>query len=88
MIFKPGSNQLLSNCVIYFRQFSTIKAKFLIVVVVSHCQRGNSVALVNVLIKHLFRINFHMAFLDGAVSHLPVELPRTLKGQSGVEFDF
>ena len=31
---------------------------------------------------------FHMALLDGAVSQLPVELPRTLKGQNGVEFDF
>ena len=49
---------------------------------------GTSGALVNVSIQHLFRIQLHMALLDGAVSQLLVELPRTVKGQNGVEFDF
>ena len=29
-----------------------------------------------------------MALFDGVVSHLLVELPRTVKDQNGVEFDF
>ena len=53
-----------------------------------HCKRGTFVALVNLCLQHLFRIQFHKALLNGAVSKLLVELPRTLKGQNGIEFDF
>ena len=53
-----------------------------------HCQRATLVALVNVLIQHIFRNQFHMALLNGAVSQLLAELPRTLKGQNWVELNF
>ena len=58
-------------------------------VVVSPCT-GIFIASVNVSIPHHFRIQSHiyLAVLDGVVSQLLVELPRTVKGQNGVEFDF
>ena len=57
-------------------------------VVVSQCQRGTFVAVDNVSIQHHFRIQFHTTLLVGVVSQLLLELPRTLKGQNGVEFNF
>ena len=63
-------------------------AKTSLDLVVSHCRRGTFVELVNVSIQLLFRIQFHMALLDGAVSQVLVELPKTVKGHTGVEFDF
>ena len=50
--------------------------------VVSHCQRGTFVALVNVSYEDVFRLQFHLYLkhLDGVVSQLLVELPRTVKG--------
>ena len=41
----------------------------------------------NVPIQNLFTIQEYMAFIDGTVSQLLVELSRTLKGQNRVEFD-
>ena len=35
-----------------------------------------------------FQNQFYMALFDGVVSQLLVELPRTVKDQNGVEFDF
>ena len=64
------------------------RQKLLFGVVVSNCWIGTFVALVNYSIEHIFRIQFHMALFDGVVSQLLVELPRTVKGQNGVEFYF
>ena len=38
-------------------------------------------------IKNSHLTDFHFALLNGAVSQLLVELPRTLKGQNGVQYD-
>ena len=46
------------------------------------------VGLVYVSIQYLFRIIFHMALLDRVVSQFLGDLPRSVKGQNGVEFDF
>ena len=40
------------------------------------------------LLKNVTFVVFNVALLNTMVSQLLVELPRTLKGQSGVEFDF
>ena len=63
------------------RHYMAIKVarKKNICVVLSHCWRDTFVALVNALIQHLFRIQFHIALLDWAVSKLLVKLPRTVK---------
>ena len=59
-------------------------------VVLSNCQISTFVALVKVSIQLLFRIKYHiyLVLLDGAVSQFMVEIPRTVNGQHGVEFDF
>ena len=63
---------------------------FCIGYVLSHCQRGTFVVLVHISIQLILRIQLinYLALLDGAVYQLLVELPSTVKGQNGKEFDF
>ena len=56
-------------------------------------QRGSFFSEVTISFQHSFKTNvtfvvFNVVLLNMMVSQLLVELPRTLKGQNGVEFDF